>query len=74
MVPISRKRSVTAMSWALTIPATQTRSESVTIHRCLGFPRVRSGSGSYPARSRTENRAGSPEAAMPSTRSLPTRT
>ena len=37
MVPISRKRSVTAMSWALTIPTTHTSSDRMTIQRCLGL-------------------------------------
>ena len=37
MVPISRKRSVTAMSWAFTIPTTQTSKDNITIHRCFGL-------------------------------------
>ena len=37
MVPISRNRSVTAISWALTMPTTHTRRDRTTIHRCFGL-------------------------------------
>jgi len=40
MMPISRKRSVTDISWALTMPTAQTKSESTISHTSEG-PAVR---------------------------------
>ncbi len=64
MVPISRKRSVTDINWALIIPTTQTSRERITIQRCLGEAArlVSPGFISYPQWIRVWHISGSPVA------------